>query len=135
VDEVTRVCEADHGQFGERRVLWYPELESIRLLFEVMTDPTRYNNVLESFFARVTCRLGWGTTAAAEELKQRARELLIGVSPAESLAKKFPFIMSLPESWTKSKAWELRRRRTEQKFFKILQDDVPWTDQPVREGP
>lgn len=32
--------------------------------------------------------------------------------------------MSLPESWTKSKAWELRRGRTERKFFETLQDDV-----------
>ena len=83
----------------------YPELESVRLLFEVMTEPSRYNHALESFVARVTCRLGWGTPSAAEELKQRARELLIGVSPTGSFANKLPFIMSLPEGWTKSKAW------------------------------
>jgi len=102
----------------------YPELESVRLLFEVMTEPSRYNHALESFVARVTCRLGWGTATAAEELKQRARELLIGVSPTGSFANKLPLIMSLPESWTKSKAWELRRGRTERKFFETLQDDV-----------
>jgi cytochrome P450 len=102
----------------------YPELESIRLLFEVMTEPSRYNHALESFVARVTCRLGWGTPIAAEELKQRARELLIGVSPTGSFANKLPFIMSLPESWTKSKAWELRRGRTERKFFETMQADV-----------
>lgn len=102
----------------------YPELESIRLLFEVMTEPSRYNHALESFVARVTCRLGWGTPSAAEELKQRARELLIGVSPTGSFANKLPFIMSLPESWTNSKAWELRRGRTERKFFETMQEDV-----------
>jgi hypothetical protein len=44
--------------------------------------------------------------------------------PTGSIANKLPFIISLPESWTKSKSWELRRGRTEQRFFKILQDDV-----------
>jgi cytochrome P450 len=84
----------------------YPELESIRLLFEVMTEPSRYNHALESFVARVTCRLGWGTPSAAEELKQRARELLIGVSPTGSFANKLP------------------RGRTERKFFETMQEEV-----------
>lgn len=102
----------------------YPELESIRLLFELMSEPERYNHALESFVARVTCRLGWGTSNAADELKQRARELLIGVSPSGALGNKLPFIMSLPEKWSKAKSWELRRSRTERKFFETLQDDV-----------
>jgi hypothetical protein len=51
----------------------YPELESIRLLFEIMTEPSRCHHALESFVACVTCRLGWGTATAAEELKQIAR--------------------------------------------------------------
>ena len=32
--------------------------------------------------------------------------------------------MSLPETWTKTKAWELRRGRTERKFFETMQEDV-----------
>lgn len=102
----------------------YPELESIRLCFELMTDPSRYNHALESYIARVTCRLAWGTSTAADELKQRARELLVGVSPTGALGNKLPFIMSLPEKWVKAKAWELRRSRTERKFFETMQGDV-----------
>ncbi|KAK3059473.1 hypothetical protein LTR53_020372, partial [Teratosphaeriaceae sp. CCFEE 6253] len=56
----------------------YPELEAVRLLFELMNEPARYNVAMESFVARVTSRLAWGTPAPSDELKQRARELLIG---------------------------------------------------------
>lgn len=102
----------------------YPELESIRLLFELMTEPARYNDALESFIARVTSRLAWGTSRSSDELKQRARELLIGVSPTGSFANKLPLVMSLPEKWTHSKSWELRRSRTERKFFETMQHEV-----------
>lgn len=102
----------------------YPELESVRLLFELMTDPSRYNHALESYIARVTSRLAWGVSTPADELKQRARELLIGVSPTGSLSNKLPFLMSLPEKWVPAKAWESRRSRTEKKFFQTMQDEV-----------
>lgn len=105
----------------------YPEIESTRLLFELMTDPSRYNHAMESFVARVTSRLAWGTPAASDELKQRARELLIGVSPSGALGNKIPAIMSLPEKISKAKAWELRRGRTERKFFEIMQEEVRQT--------
>ncbi|KAG9814128.1 cytochrome P450, partial [Aureobasidium melanogenum] len=102
----------------------YPELESIRLLFELMTDPSRYNHALESFISRVTCRLGWGTAAPSDELKQRARELLIGVSPNGALTNKLSFLKKLPEAVVPAKAWEFRRYRTESRFFTILQNEV-----------
>jgi cytochrome P450 len=102
----------------------YPELESIRLLFELMTDPSRYNHALESFISRVTCRLGWGTAAPSDELKQRARELLIGVSPNGALTNKLGFLKKLPEAIVPAKAWEFRRYRTESRFFTILQNEV-----------
>jgi hypothetical protein len=102
----------------------YPELESIRLLFELMTDPSRYNHALESFISRVTCRLGWGTAAPSDELKQRARELLIGVSPNGALTNKLGFLKKLPEAIVPAKAWEFRRYRTESRFFTILQSEV-----------
>lgn len=102
----------------------YPELESIRLLFELMADPGRYNVALESFVARVTSRLAWGTSAPADELKQRARELLIGVSPAGALGNKLPAVMSLPERMSPAKAWEARRSRTEKAFFETMQEEV-----------
>ncbi|KAK5109673.1 hypothetical protein LTR62_006795 [Meristemomyces frigidus] len=109
---------------GKASYYGYPELESIRLLFELITKPAEYNVAMESFIARVTCRLAWGTAAPSDELKQRARELLVGVSPAGSFANKLPFIMSLPEQLIKSKAWESRRTRTERKFFDIMQQEV-----------
>ncbi|KAF2158921.1 hypothetical protein M409DRAFT_71399 [Zasmidium cellare ATCC 36951] len=102
----------------------YPEIEATRLLFEMMSDPSQYNVAMESFVARVTSRLAWGTPAASDELKQRARELLIGVSPSGALGNKIPAIMSLPENMVKAKAWELRRGRTEKKFFEIMQEEV-----------
>jgi hypothetical protein len=102
----------------------YPELESIRLLFELMTDPSRYNHALESFISRVTCRLGWGTAAPSDELKQRARELLIGVSPNGALTNKLGFLKKLPEAIVPAKAWEFRRYRTESRFFNIQQSEV-----------
>lgn len=102
----------------------YPELESIRLLFELMTEPGKYNIAMESFIARVTSRLAWGTSTPSDELKQRARELLIGVSPTGALGNKLPFIMSLPEKLISAKAWEVRRSRTERKFFETMQQDV-----------
>ncbi|KAF2721857.1 cytochrome P450 [Polychaeton citri CBS 116435] len=102
----------------------YPEVESVRLLFELMADPSRYNHHLESFIARVTSRLAWGTSAPSEELKQRARELLIGVSPTGALGNKLPFIMSLPEKLAAAKAWESRRSRTERKFFETMLEEV-----------
>ncbi|KAK4508312.1 hypothetical protein PRZ48_002050 [Zasmidium cellare] len=105
----------------------YPEIESTRLLFEMMSDPSQYNVAMESFVARVTCRLAWGTPVASDELKQRARELLIGVSPTGALGNKIPAVMSLPENMSKSKAWELRRGRTEKKFFEVMQDQVRQT--------
>lgn len=102
----------------------YPELESVRLLFELMTDPSRYNHSLESFISRVTCRLAWGTSTPSDELKQRARELLIGVSPNGALTNKLGFLKALPEWLVPAKAWEFRRYRTESRFFTILQNDV-----------
>lgn len=102
----------------------YPELESIRLLMELMAEPSQYNHAMESYVARITSRLAWGTPAPAEELKQRARELLIGVSPTGAFGNKLPFVMSLPEKLSKSKAWELRRGRTEKKFFETMQKEV-----------
>ncbi|KAK4555007.1 hypothetical protein LTR86_007773 [Recurvomyces mirabilis] len=102
----------------------YPELESIRLLFELMTKPLEYNVAMESFIARVTSRLAWGTATPSDELKQRARELLVGVSPSGALGNKLPFIMSLPEQLASAKAWEARRSRTEKKFFETMQDEV-----------
>lgn len=102
----------------------YPELESVRLLFELMTDPARYNHALESYIARITSRLAWGTPEPADELKQRARELLIGVSPSGALGNKLPLVMKLPEKWIPAKAWELRRSRTEKRFFQVMQDEV-----------
>lgn len=101
-----------------------PETESVRLLFELMTDPSRYNHALESFIARVTSRLAWGTSEPADELKQRARELLIGVSPNGALTNKLSFLKALPASLVPAKAWEFRRFRTESRFFAMLQDEV-----------
>jgi cytochrome P450 len=102
----------------------YPELESIRMCSELMRDPTNYNHHLESFIARVTSRLAWGHSEASDELKQRARELLIGVSPTGSLLNKLPFLMSLPDWLSPAKAWERKRARTERRFFEIMQGQV-----------
>ncbi|KAF7197197.1 Cytochrome P450 monooxygenase [Pseudocercospora fuligena] len=102
----------------------YPELEAIRLLFELLRDPAAYNTSMESFVARVTSRLAWGTSVGADELKQRARELLLSVSPTGALGNKLPAVMSLPESLSPAKAWELRRGRTEREFFETMQDEV-----------
>lgn len=102
----------------------YPELESVRMLFELMQDSKQYNHHMESFVARVTSRLAWGTSTPAEELKQRARELLIGVSPTGALGNKLPVIMRLPEKFSPAKAWEARRSRTERKFLEMMQQEV-----------
>ena len=58
----------------------YPELEAKRLMQELLRNSGHYNVHLESFISRLTCRLGWGTSEASDELKQRARDLLTGVS-------------------------------------------------------
>ncbi|RMY60474.1 hypothetical protein D0864_13083 [Hortaea werneckii] len=102
----------------------YPELEAVRLLGELMTNPSQYNVAMESFISRITSRLAWGTSASSDELKQRARELLIGVSPTGALGNKLPFIMSLPEKLISARAWESRRSRTERKFFEQMQHQV-----------
>ncbi|KAF2738379.1 cytochrome P450 [Polyplosphaeria fusca] len=102
----------------------YPELEAKRMLVELMDDPARYNHALESFISRVTCRLAWGHSNASDELKQRARELLIGVSPTGALGNKLPFLMSLPDWLVPAKAWERRRAATERKFFEVMQGQV-----------
>lgn len=112
-----RASEKEHFQH-------YPELEAIRMCKELVEDPANYNHHLESFISRVTCRLGWGHAEASDELKQRARELLIGVSPTGALGNKLPFLMSLPDRLSPAKAWERRRAKTERKFFEILQDQV-----------
>ncbi|GAB1735002.1 hypothetical protein NU219Hw_g74t1 [Hortaea werneckii] len=114
----------------------YPELESIRLLGELMTNPSQYNVAMESFISRVTSRLAWGTSASSDELKQRARELLIGVSPTGALGNKLPFIMSLPEKLISARAWESRRSRTERKFFEQMQHQVRLEmDDPTKSKP
>lgn len=102
----------------------YPEIEAKRMLVELLDEPDKYNHALESFIARVTCRLAWGHSEASDELKQRARELLIGVSPTGHLGNKIPFIMSLPDWLSPAKAWERRRARTERRFFEIMQGEV-----------
>jgi cytochrome P450 len=102
----------------------YPELESIRMMFELMANPSDYNTAMESFVARVTCRLAWGTSTPSDELKQRARELLISVSPNGALGNKLPAVMSLPERLSPARAWESRRYRTERKFFETMQNEV-----------
>ncbi|KAJ4293069.1 hypothetical protein N0V90_008351 [Kalmusia sp. IMI 367209] len=102
----------------------YPEIEAKRMLVELLEDPGRYHHALESFIARVTCRLAWGRSEASEELKQRARELLIGVSPTGAFGNKLPFVMTLPDWLSPAKAWERRRARTERAFFEIMQHEV-----------
>jgi cytochrome P450 len=102
----------------------YPELEAIRMCVELITEPEKYNHALESFIARVTSRLAWGRAEASDELKQRARELLIGVSPTGALGNKLPFIMALPDWLAPAKAWERRRAKTERAFFNTMQQDV-----------
>jgi cytochrome P450 len=102
----------------------YPELEAKRMLVELLDEPDRYNHALESFISRVTCRLAWGRSEASDELKQRARELLIGVSPTGALGNKLPFLMALPDWLVPAKAWERRRAATERTFFHVMQGEV-----------
>ncbi|KAI4703355.1 hypothetical protein J4E81_002233 [Alternaria sp. BMP 2799] len=102
----------------------YPEIESTRMLTELLDAPDQYNNILESFISRVTCRLAWGHSEGSDELKQRARELLIGVSPTGSLSNKLPFLMSLPDWLSPPKAWERRRATTERTWFQTMQEQV-----------
>jgi cytochrome P450 len=111
--------ESEKTLFGR-----YPELEAKRMLVELMDDPDSYNHVLESYIARITCRLAWGHSEASDELKQRARELLIGVSPSGAVTNRLPFLMALPDWLVPAKAWERRRARTEQKFFETMQGEV-----------
>ncbi|QDS71065.1 hypothetical protein FKW77_008760 [Venturia effusa] len=115
----TIMRESERNQF-----LHYPEMESIRLCVELMRDPSKYNHAQESFISRVTCRLAWGHSEASDELKERARELLIGVSPTGSMINKLPFLMSLPDWLSPAKAWERKRSRTERRFFEIMQGQV-----------
>ena len=102
----------------------YPELEQVRLLMELIQQPSRYNHCLESYISRITCRLAWGVSNPSDELKQRARELLIGVSPTGALGNKLGFLMSLPDWLVPAKAWERRRARTERRFFQIMEEEV-----------
>lgn len=102
----------------------YPELEAKRMLAELLEEPDQYNHALESFIARVTSRLAWGHAEASDELKQRARELLIGVSPTGALPNKLPFLMALPDWMSPAKAWERRRAKTERTFFQTMQAQV-----------
>ena len=114
--------------------LRYPEIEAKRLLVELMENPGQYNHAMESFIARVTCRLAWGHSEASDELKQRARELLIGVSPTGALGNKLPFLMSLPDWLVPAKAWERRRAKTERRFFEIMQGCVE-SDMATKSAP
>lgn len=102
----------------------YPELEAIRMCKELLDSPDEYNHILESYISRITCRLAWGHSEASSELKQRARELLIGVSPNGALGNMLPFVMSLPDWLSPPKSWERRRARTEQRFFTEMQEMV-----------
>ncbi|CAI6335753.1 unnamed protein product [Periconia digitata] len=102
----------------------YPEVEAKRMLVELLDKPEHYNHALESFISRVTCRLAWGHSEASDELKQRARELLIGVSPTGALGNKIPFVMGLPDWLSPTKAWERRRAKTERRFFEMMQGQV-----------
>ncbi|EON63189.1 hypothetical protein W97_02416 [Coniosporium apollinis CBS 100218] len=102
----------------------YPELEAKRLLVELLDDPSQYNHHLESFIARITCRLAWGHSEPSNELKQRARELLIGVSPTGALGNKLPFLMAMPDWMSPVKAWERRRAATERRFFQMMEEQV-----------
>lgn len=115
----TIMRESEKNQFHQ-----YPEMESIRMCAELMKDPSQYNHAQESFISRVTCRLAWGHSEASDELKERARELLIGVSPTGSMINKLPFLMSLPDWLSPAKAWERKRARTERRFFEIMQGQV-----------
>jgi hypothetical protein len=90
------------GSSAKKGFYGCPELESNRKVSRVMTDTSRYKRPLESFVARVTCHLRWDIATRAEELEQRALELLICVWSVGSLANKLIPIMSLPGSWTHS---------------------------------
>jgi len=102
----------------------YPEIESRRLLMELMEDSGRYHTALESFVSRVTCRLAWGRSEASDELKQRARELLYTVSPTGHIGNKLPFLMNIPDWLSPGKPWERRRAKTEEQFFATMQSQV-----------
>lgn len=98
----------------------YPELESKRMMMELLHSPSRYNDVFESYVSRVTYRLAWGNPEAGGELKQRARELLIGVSLTGALGNKSPCLMSLPDFLSPAKAWERSRMNAERIFFETM---------------
>ncbi|KAF2021900.1 cytochrome P450 2E1 [Aaosphaeria arxii CBS 175.79] len=102
----------------------YPEIEAKRMLVELLEEPDRYNHAMESFVARITCRLAWGHSEGSDELKQRARELLIVVSPTGSVLNRLTFLMNLPDWLVPAKAWERRRLHTEEMFFQIMQAEV-----------
>lgn len=46
----------------------YPELESKRLLKELLDDPAAYHTGCENYISRTTCRLAWGTSDASDEV-------------------------------------------------------------------
>lgn len=104
----------------------YPELESIRLLQELIENPKDYEQVMEAFVSRVTSRLAWGTASPHKEIKQRAIEMFTAAGPT-SPGNLMPFVMSLPEALSPPKAKEYRRRRTENKFLRDMRDRVAKT--------
>ena len=87
----------------------YPELEAKRLLKELLDRPECYNTILEQYVARVTCRLVWGDASLAADIGTISADLLYAISPAGSIANKFPILLSLSDWMSPVKRWEKAR--------------------------
>jgi len=95
----------------------YPVIETKRLLYKLLSEPTSYRRFLEDHSSRNICRLAWGSPDAAAHLRHVTMALLRVISPAGALPNVISPLALLPEAISPWKKYEKERYEEERSFF------------------
>lgn len=102
----------------------YPVVETKRLLFNLLSSPASYRNLLEDHSSRNICRLAWGSPESAPTLQRVTMALLRVISPSGALPNVISPLAALPEIISPWKQYEKRRYKEEQDFFLAQMEKV-----------
>jgi cytochrome P450 len=96
--------------------------ETHRFLASLLQNSPDYDRLIDVYFGRITCLLGWGTPDAVVPIAKNAHTFMYSLSPAGPLANALPALMWFPEWIVRSKKMERHRHVEEEKLFTELLD-------------
>jgi len=93
--------------------------EAVRMLYNLLNDPTDHFKQTDLFTARISARLCYGNPSEASRHSRNAHEFIAQISPTASgpAMNVFPFLIHLPEWINTSKRWVRERRERERELW------------------